>query len=176
MPAARGSALVYLLPQETARAVDVWRQRYDPYFPYIPPHVSITYPPFVTELDWERLRPLVTDCLKGVKAFDALLATTGVFTVPQKVLWLRPEDHGNFAAIHNLLERTFPAQVPASPLGYVPHVTLGFFDTLEALESIRANVMSAWQPQRITVGQLVLLQNVSEDEWMARDYIDLATT
>ncbi|MCL4505395.1 MAG: 2'-5' RNA ligase family protein [Chloroflexi bacterium] len=174
MPETGGSALAYLLPQEAARAVDAWRQRYDPHIDYIPPHVTVTYPPFVSEQDWENVRPRISECLKVVKAFKVRLASTGVFTDPQKVLWLRPEDGGNFAAIHNLLARSFPSQAPPSPLSYVPHVTLGFFDTLEALELARAAVMSEWQPQWITVDQLTLLQNISEGVWMVRDRIRLA--
>ena len=174
MSETNGSALVYLLPQDVARVVDAWRQRYDPHIHYIPPHVTVAYPPFVSEQEWGRLRAQMVECVSAVREFDLRLAATGVFTSPQKVLWLRPDDGGNFTRLHDLLADRFPAYAPDSELAYVPHVTIGFFETLDALNQARAIVDAELQPQQALVAQLTLMQNISEGVWMVRDQINLA--
>ena len=150
-----------------------WRRVYDPYYRTVPPHVSLAYPSFVRAENWSTARDALAQCLAAFPPFWVTLAELGAFEQPQAVLWLRPDDGGMLNRIHAALGEQFPHWVADGPLGYIPHVTLGFFDSLDALAQARTKITAAWQPMRFRVRALTYAALETDGVWRIRDEVPL---
>src|SRR5512140_3938275 len=148
-------ALAINLPREAAEAADRWRERYDPNFKIIRPHITLAYPFRVLPADWPGRREELAGLVGRFAPFWVTLAQASCFTAPARVLWLKPESGGEIERLRRALEQRFPQLVPPDTLGFVPHVTLGFFDTDAALEEARRSVQSAEPPLRFEVREAV---------------------
>lgn len=144
-----------LLPSRRVRArVIPWRRLYDPeHWRTIPPHITLAYP-FVRQEDWAAFRPALEGCLAAFRPFWVTLARLGVFEDPQAVLWFRPDDGGMITRIYSALSQRFPSYMQTGPLPFVPHLTVGFFDSREAMDAAKARIEAAWQPLRFRVRAL----------------------
>ena len=49
------------------------------------------------------------------------------------------------ARIKAALAEQFPAHVQAGSLGFVPHLTVGFFDSLAAMAQAKTTIAATWQ-------------------------------
>jgi 2'-5' RNA ligase len=175
MPVPGDSALAIFLPQDVAQVVDTWRRRYDPHVDSIAPHITMAYPPFVPEPEWSVVRPQLAECLAGIEPIDVTLRTVGIFAGSPSVLWLRPEDDGKLAHIHASLAECFPKYLPPSPFEYVPHVTIGFFDSSDALAQAQTVVLQELNPMRFQVREFMLGVYSPLDEWQLHDRVSLGT-
>jgi 2'-5' RNA ligase len=173
MSAVGDSALACFLPGQLAEMVDRWRTRFDPHVGSIAPHITVTYPPFIPQNDWLRFRGEVTACVAGFTPFEVDLNSTGVFDETPLVLWLHPDDGGHFAHMHGVLSTRFPQYMPPSPFDYIPHVTIGFFETREALEQAQRTVMRELQPMHFQVKALALGVLDADMKWQFEDRLPL---
>jgi len=167
------SALAFLIPSGPRRQIDQWRRLYDPYYGLIPPHITIAYPPFVPEVDWPALRPALKECLRAFQPFDVALRELGTFPGEPGVLWLKPEDGENLERIHAGLMQRFASHFPASTLEYVPHLTLGFFDSPDALARAQQAVASNLRPMRFTLRRLAYAVLGENNVWRLCDQLAL---
>ncbi|HEY3289747.1 MAG TPA: 2'-5' RNA ligase family protein [Anaerolineae bacterium] len=167
------TALAVLLPTEIAKVVDQWRRLYDPIADAVPAHITVAYPPFMPVNRWSDLAPSIRHTLSAQASFDVCIRSTGVFEAPERVLWLRPEDDGQFAAMHESLAREYAEYVPHSPLAYVPHITLGFFETTQALVSARAVVDGSLTSMTFRAATLSYMEYGEECTWHVVDQIEL---
>ena len=126
-------ALVILPPPDIMTAVDVWRSRYDSHVHTIPPHITVAFPFVIKPEEWPDLKPAIRECLADFAPFSIVLQTTGVFESPAGVLWLRPDDGGVITAIRTALAQKYPVAIAPLPFEFIPHMTLGFFETPQAL-------------------------------------------
>ena len=172
-PVSGDSGLGIFLPREISLEIDGWRRAYDPHRAEIPPHITLAYPPFVPEEDWGSERPAIVECLQDFQPFTITLRETGTFAGSPSVLWLRPEDGGNLSRLHAALARQLPAYVPASPLGYVPHVTLGFFDSQEALSRAQGVILAEIRPLHFQADELIYMVFGNDGVWRTRDRLPL---
>ncbi len=147
-------ALVVMAPPHIRALVTPWRRRYDPHEQTIPPHITVAYPPFVRSGEWAAARHAVCRILAAFEPFEVSLAELGSFESPQAVLWLRPDDDGKLARINAALSGAFPTHMAGFSLPYVPHLTLGFFDSVAALAEARLVVAASWRPERFRVESL----------------------
>jgi len=170
------SGLAAEVPPEVAVVIKRWRGIHLPDHPQITPHVTVAYPPFVPEEDWLSLRLAVAECLLAFQPFQVTLAETGVFTGEPHVLWLKPEDGGRFLRIREALAERLPDYFPPMPWEYVPHVTIGPFDTQEALAQARQLVESDWRPMGFEVSELVYAVMLADGTYRIADRVPLGQT
>ncbi|HUT14874.1 MAG TPA: 2'-5' RNA ligase family protein [Anaerolineae bacterium] len=170
------SGLAAEVPSEVAVLIDQWRRVHLPDHLQIAPHVTVAYPPFIPEEDWLLLRPEVAECLQAFQPFQVALTEPGVFAGEPHVLWLRPEDGGRFSRIREALAERMPDYFPPMPWEYVPHVTIGAFDTQEALAQARQVVGSEWSPVRFEVGELVYAVMLADGTYRIADRVALGRT
>lgn len=169
------TALAVLLPPEIATTVDRWRRSYDPHADEIPSHITMAYPPFVPSQLWREVRPAIVNSLSGYHHFMVRIRHAGVFDSPERVLWLQPEDDGDMRIIHNRLADDFLSYVPPSTLDFVPHITLGFFETTDALKVALADVNHRLRPMSFRVTELSYMEYGEACTWHEVDRIALGT-
>jgi poly(A) polymerase len=171
-PVSGDSALVLCPPDEISAEIDRWRCVYDPRHEGIRPHITVAYP-FMPEADWGANRPALAEFLKDFPPFPIMLRSLGTFDGNPAVLWLRPEDGGRLTYMHDALAGRLPAYIPASPVGYVPHLTLGFFDTPEALAEAQQVILSEIEPLHLEVDELIYMVFGGDGVWRTRDRLPL---
>ena len=168
-PSPGDASLVILLPEETSRKVDDWRRTHDVQYRVVPPHITVGQPPFVPEAEWPFVRPAVVDLMRDFRPFNVTLAEFSSFETfdqDNHVLWLKPEDRGKVRRIREALEDRLPSYVEELPQDYVPHLTVGFFDSIKELRSAMRNLSREITPLRFRVQELAYL--VVDDEGIAR--------
>jgi len=175
-PALGDSGLAAEVPPEVAVVINRWRRIHLPDHPQIAPHVTVAYPPFVPEEDWLSLRLAVAECLRAFQPFQVTLAEPGAFAGEPHVLWLKPEDGGRFSRIREALAERLPDYFPPMLWEYVPHVTIGPFDTQEALAQARQLVESEWRPMRFEVSELVYAVMLADGTYRIADRVALGRT
>jgi 2'-5' RNA ligase len=171
---APGDGALFVLPSQRVQAKIVsWRRIYDPeHWRTIPPHITVAYP-FVRYDDWPEVQPAFSACLQAFQPFWITLAQLGAFESPQTVLWFRPDDGGMLTRIHAALAERFPAHVQAGPLGFVPHLTVGFFDSAAAMAQAKATIEGTWRPLRFRVRSLCYATLHDDGIWRTCDGLPL---
>ncbi len=165
--------LVALLPLHIRAAVDIWRRAHDPNSDVVPPHITVAYPPFVPEEQWPGVRLAVRQCLSRFHPFQILLHGLGTFETDHYVLWLRVEDEGQLSRIRAALMHCLPQYVPALPFDYVPHVTIGIFESRSDMDKVQEVVRPNMKPQRFTVRRLTYLSPDQRGVWSVCSHIPL---
>ena len=165
---------MFVLPSQRVQAKIVpWRCRYDPeHWRTIPPHITVAYP-FVRHEDWPEVKLAFVACLQAFQPFWITLAELGGFESPQAVLWFRPDDGGMLARIKAALGEQFPAYVQADSLGFVPHLTVGFFDSLAAMAQAKMSIEATLRPLRFRVRSLSYATLYDDGFWRTRDGLPL---
>ena len=167
-------ALLVLPSRRVSAAIIPWRRIYDPaHWRMIPPHITVVYPFAVQGHAWDAVRPLLAERLAQFRPFTVTLAELDAFAAPNRVLWRRPDDGGQLSRIRAALAEAFPAWVAEDKLGYVPHLTLGFFGSDAALAAARSQVASAWAPRRLRVRALSYVVLEADGIWRSHAEIPL---
>jgi len=95
------------------------------------------------------------------------------FKGDSNVLWLKPESGESLLRIHSTLEKRFPEHVPSSRFGYVPHVTVGFFESQEVLFQAKETILSEWKTLHFVVDELLYAVLGSDGIWHIEDRLHL---
>jgi len=156
-PAPGDRGLVVLPNDDVTVRVDSWRRSYDANYGIVPPHITVAYPPFVPEEEWPEVRAAIIECMSQFWPFEVRLRCLGAFSGDSYYLWLKPEDGGNLVRIHAELVTHFPRYVPPLPYKYQPHLTIGVFDSQQALRTARRAVRKELTPLEFVVKELVYL-------------------
>ncbi len=173
-----GDGALLLLPSRRVQArVIPWRRLYDPeHWRTIPPHITLAYP-FVRQEEWTALRPALAGCLAAFRPFWVTMARLGSFEAPQAVLWFRPDDGGTITRIYSTLSQCLApcaqSYMQPGPLPFVPHLTVGFFDSSEELDAAKARVEAAWQPLRFRARALQYAVHCADCVWRMVDELPL---
>jgi 2'-5' RNA ligase len=169
-----GDGALFVLPSQRVQAKIVpWRRLYDPdHWHTIPPHITVAYP-FVRHEDWPKVQPAFAACLQAFQPFWITLAELGIFESPQAVLWLHPDDGGMLARINAAMAEQFPAHVQAGPLGFVPHLTVAFFDSLATMAQAKTTIEASWRPLRFRVKSLCYAILHEDKIWRTCDGLPL---
>lgn len=170
---AQDRALVVLLPKRLWPAINIWRREHDPNYGLVLPHITVAYPPFVPEEQWSRLRPGLRQCLGRFHPFRVLLHGLGTFENDSHVLWLQVRDGGHLSRIRAALMHCSPEHVPPLPFGYVPHVTIGVFQSRSELEQMQEAMGSQVRPRFFTVRHLTYLSPGEDGVWSVCRHIPL---
>lgn len=167
------SVLVIFPANEVSLEIDRWRQIYDPNQKAIPPHVTVVYPPFISEKQWSLEKKKFATCLRAFEPFKITIQELGYFKGDSNILWLKPESDESLLRIHSALEERFPEYVPSSRLGYVPHVTVGLFESQEALFQAKETILSKWKILHFVVDELFYAVLGGDGIWHIEDRVHL---
>lgn len=168
-------ALLVLPSRRVSARILPWRRLYDPeHWRLIPPHVTVAYP-FVREAKWEGVRADLARAVAAFPPFWITLSGLNTFEDPHAVLWFRPDDGGMLLRIQAALATQFPNYVQDGPLGFVPHLTVGFFDSQEDMAAARSRIAAAWQPIRFRVKALTYMTLCPDGSWCVCDAIPLSS-
>jgi len=165
VPGQRGLAI--LPPRRISTPIDKWRRAYDPLFAFVPPHITVAYPPFVPEEDWPAVQSELARCLSSFSPFRIRLRGLGTFSGETFVLWLRPEDDGTLVRMHARLAEEFPQYVPALPFDYVPHLTIGCFEAEDELQRAQQTVEAEMVARQFLVRELIYTSPDQGGAWRA---------
>ena len=133
----------------------------------------VLHSPFVRVEEWPSMRPAIVECLAQFQPFDVMLKELGTFAGTPHVLWLKPDDDGHLARIHAQLAKRFSKYIPATPLDFVPHVTVGFFDTQAALSQAREAMLAEIAPLHFRIDALSYVVFCADDTWPVHDRLPL---
>ena len=173
VPVSGDSGLGVFLPEDVSLEIDKWRRVYDPCHEAIPPHITVTYPPFIPQKEWPLVRPALVKCLRAFHPFDVTLKKLETFAGSPCVLWLKPEDGGNLSRIYVTLTERFPTYVSALPFDYIPHLTVGLFNSQEALSQAQQAISSGMKSLHFQVDELLYLLFGDDGTWRIRDRLPL---
>jgi 2'-5' RNA ligase len=133
----------------------------------------VAYPPLIPEKEWPLMRSALVECLRVFQPFNITLKEVGTFAGSTHVLWLKPEDGGNLSRIHVTLSERFPDYVPALPFDYIPHLTVGFFNSQQALSQAQEAILSGIKALHFRVDELIYMVLDSDGVWGIRDRLPL---
>lgn len=172
-PNPQDRALVVLLPERICADINTWRRAHDPNYGIMAPHITVAYPPFVPEEHWPTMRLAVRQCLGQSRPFQVLLRGLGTFENSHYVLWLRVEDEGQLSRIRAALMHCLPERVPPLPFEYVPHVTIGVFESRSDLRKAEEAMRAQMKPRRFTVRRLTYLSPDERGVWSVFSHVPL---
>lgn len=159
-------------PAEIRTEINMWRRVYKAYQSSVTPHITICYP-FVPVEVWDEHRRAIADMIHGFRSFDIVLRELGTFVHDESVLWLKPEDGKNLVRIRTKIQNLFAKNLTQPALAYVPHLTIGRFQSIEELLEARKSVQKQLKPLRFTVDRLIFALYEKEG-WRIHDHINLS--
>jgi 2'-5' RNA ligase len=165
-------ALVVFPPKPVRGRIDRWRRIYDPYHKIIPPHVTMVFP-FMREKTWNKNRAKIASNIKTFAPFTITLREIHFFKGEPRVLWLKPSDKGELSSIHESLRRQFPKYVSSSGFDFVPHLSIGFLDTDQALRDAWKIVSDAWRPVTFKVDRIYYVVHNQRGRWRIKSTLPL---
>ena len=175
MPDKPDSALAIFPPAQVMQVVNRWRELYDPNVNAIDPHITLVYPLSLAVEAWPAQRAAFAACLEGIAPFLIEITRLNRFLSPALVLWLQPEDNGMINRMYRRLEKRFPAYIepPQPPFSFVPHMTVGFFQSIEALEEARQNITNELTCLEFEASEVVFAAQTEQGKWGRVDGIRL---
>ena len=175
-PTPGDGALGVFFPKEVSLSIDKWRRVYLRQHGEISSHITVAYPPFVRLEEWPSVRPAIVECLGRFDPFEVTLRNLGAFTGPPHVLWLKPEDGDQLSSIHTALAKRWANYVPAGRFDFVPHVTVGLFDTQEALSKAREAILAEIVPLCFRVDELSYVVRGDNGVWCVYEQLVLGSS
>jgi 2'-5' RNA ligase len=170
------SALAIFPPAEISQTINRWRQIYDPYVDIIPPHITVVYPLGISPQVWPEVRPIFVQSLEQFQPFQVKISTLNCFLSPQIVLWLQPEENEIICSMHTVIEERFPGYIHRGSLNFVPHMTLGFFESRKKLEQAQQKISRELKPIEFMVDKLVYATLGEAKRWELVDHLPLGTS
>ena len=172
-PFASDAGLVIHPPEPICEKIDRWRRVYNRHYTVIAPHITVAYPPFVPEGEWLLVRPAPAAALRAFAPFDVTLRGLGTFEVDEFVLWLQPEDDGSLERLHAAIRALLPDYAMAAQHAYVPHLTLAFFNTVEAMHAARDRLAQKIKPLHFRAEAVTYAVLGADGRWHNRDALPL---
>lgn len=171
LPQAGETGLVIMPPPELRNEINMWRRVYHAYVSTVTPHITLCYP-FIPINIWDSNRQAIFKALQGIRPFDIKFRELGTFVRDESVLWLKPENGKNLSRIRMKIQELFSEYLSQSALAYVPHLTIGFFNSVDDLLEARKSVQKQLKPLQFTVNK-VIFAAFEEKGWRIHDHINL---
>jgi 2'-5' RNA ligase len=159
--------VVIPVPESLSRAADRIRRNYDPNFPRIGPHVTVL-PPRPLQLTRREVLAAVRRTAEATQPFACALGRIRTFEPVMPVVYasLR-RGMGPLKRLHARLARG-PLR-GAEMFPYVPHLTLGQkLDSrrLQRAMALSDRVIAAARTREWTAGHLVVVERLTEEDWL----------
>lgn len=139
------------------------RKQYDPLYGLVAPHLTLVFP-FEGDIDNERLGDLLRKSLAGEGIFDLRMQgysmQSGVFG---HSLFLAVTEGGE--VVQRLHEKLYDTELRVFYKGYpyVPHITIGQFESREAMEQVY-NLLTEDQTEYTTQVKKVSVEMIGPSE------------
>lgn len=158
-------------PAEIRNEINMWRRIYRAYESTVTPHITISYP-FIPIALWDANRRPILNTMRRFHPFDIKLRELGTFVHDRSILWLKPEDGKNLIRIRTKMQELFLKHLSESSLAYVPHLTIGLFESVEEMLKARKSVQEQLKPLQFTVDK-VICAIYEPAGWRIHDHIKL---
>jgi 2'-5' RNA ligase len=170
----KGGAVAVGVTGDAAGYVDGFRRRYDPHAARIMSHITLAFAGSLETEQWSRARSAIQKDLRASPPFSIHVADTGLFVQGGFVLWLKPVDeHDELLSLRSVVLQAFPDVAFDRPDDFVPHISIGFFATLESLLAARDVVQRELHPFSFRVASISFLQADEGDIWQCVDTVEL---
>lgn len=173
LPSPGESGLAIFTPDSVNARLEKWTSAFNPYHDLIAPHITLAYGGFAPANEWRMNRPAFAKLICAFPPFEVTLTSTGVFVSDEFVLWLKPEDDGSLMRLRTALAQKFPTYFPADLHPYVPHLTIGFFASHDALERAQATVRAELTPIRFRADIVTYMVFGEDGKWGNADHLHL---
>ncbi len=164
------TALVILVPEAEA-VVGGWRERYDPASAEIPPHVTVFYPFFESQVIGVDVEQGLEESFAAVPAFD--LEFAGLCGLPG-VLYLAPEPGEAIERLIASVGERFP-EIEAYGGAFeevIPHLTIAITASANNVMEVAREADDHWAqgqlPFRVRVEAVDLLEQGEAGTWEHR--------
>lgn len=170
----KGGALAVGVSGDAEEYVNGFRRRYDQHVSRIMPHITLAFAPELDLDQWSQRRARLAETLVALDPFIVHVAETGVFLQEELVLWLKPvAARGNLKRLRDIVLAAFPDVLFERRYDFVPHISIGFFETAQALSAAKSAVDGDLRPFSFRVSFLSFLLADTDDVWQCVDTIDL---
>lgn len=116
-------AIVYF-PGINLEAINKFRQKYDPNWTIIKPHITLVFP--ISGISEDQLINYLESLIKEVKSFP--ISLNGLIKSFDNYLFLQvKEGCQEIIELHNKLYTEIPALYLRDDIQFAPHITLGYF-------------------------------------------------
>lgn len=170
----KSGAVVLCVPGDAADYIDVFRRRYDPSVERIMPHITLAFAEDLTTDVWQVERASMQRALARVHPFTISVADLGTFPLPDGVLWLKPQETGReLQTLQEIVLHAFPDIQFAWAQEFVPHISIGFFRSEEALTAAQQAVRKELRPFSFRIAIVSFLRAEQGDIWRPADMLEL---
>ncbi|UFT98326.1 2'-5' RNA ligase family protein [Radiobacillus kanasensis] len=146
---------------ENIDKLELWREKYDPLYGKIAPHVTLVFP-FESELSSKMIGSHVSNALKEIKPFE--LEFSGFSVENDSFLFIDVErGYDTIVQLHNRLYTGILKQFLRKDLPFKPHLTIGRFVSDHACEEA-FQVVSEENLTFQTAVTEVVVEVIEEDE------------
>jgi 2'-5' RNA ligase len=137
------------------------------------PHITLAVAPELDACDWMPARPRIKQALAQISPFTVHVTELGTF-MDDPVLWLRPTTpHGELFTLRQMVLGSFPDVVFDRVDDFVPHISIGFFTSREALLEAQGTVRRELTRFSFRVAYVSYLQADEGDIWQCVDTVEL---
>ncbi|KAL1499889.1 hypothetical protein AB1Y20_012572 [Prymnesium parvum] len=160
------SALCFIPPPDAQEAIQRLRQLHDRQIRRWPPHVNVCYP-FVPLPEFEAAASHLASCLRGFPPFDVTFRQLRHFAHGKKsfTAWLDPEASAlQWQELVELCTRAFPHCSEQKQRGFVPHLTVGQFQSEREVQALEESIRGSWDSVRVQVADLALISREGQDQ------------
>jgi len=169
----KGGAIAIAVSGDAADYVNDFRRRYDPHVARILPHITLAVAPELDACDWMPVRPRIKQALAQISPFTIHVAELGTF-MDDLVLWLQPiAPHDELFTLRQMVLGSFPDVVFDRVDDFVPHISIGFFTSREALLEAQGTVRRELTRFSFRVGSISYLQADEGNIWQCVDTVEL---
>lgn len=169
----KGGAVAVAMSGDAANYVNDFRRRYDPHVTRIMPHVTLAVAPELDVCDWMPARTCIRGALAELPPFTISVAGLGTF-MDDLVLWLQPTaPHDELFTLRQIVLGSFPDVVFDRVDDFVPHISIGFFTSREALLEAQGTVRRELTRFSFRVGSISYLQADEGNIWQCVDSVEL---
>jgi len=169
----KGGAIAIAVSGDAADYVNDFRRRYDPHVARILPHITLAVAPELDACDWMPARPRITQALAQISPFTICVAGLDTF-MDDLVLWLQPiAPRDELYTLRQMVLGSFPDVAFDRVDDFVPHISIGFFTSREALLEAQGIVRRELTRFSFRVGSISYLQADEGNIWQCVDAVEL---
>ena len=169
----KGGAIAIAVSGDAADYVNDFRRRYDPHVARILPHITLAVAPELDACDWMPARPRIREALSRIPPFTVHVVELGTF-MDDLVLWLQPNvPHDELFTLRQMVLGSFPDVVFDRVDDFVPHISIGFFTSREALLEAQGTVRRELTRFSFRVAYVSYLQADEGNIWQCVDTVEL---
>lgn len=170
----QATSLSIIPPAEVCDEIDTLRRRYGRLAAYVPPHITLIYPPFLSLEQWPVFCLELAEFFSQTVPFEVTLRRIERFHGLPMALWFLPEDPTPLINLRNGIQQRFSGSLEPLPPDFIPHLSVGTFDDLSSLAAAHSALEAVWKPQTFVVDRLFYLVQLPEGgRWAVRDYLRL---